>query len=208
MSQFGPPQTELASIDWFAHYMSLNNTGLIPTVTPTELLPTRHDMAEFWGPKHGSGHYFESHGNPLYEIYVHELHSRVVQLNWPITGVIPFHFARGLLAEAQGCEIDWATFAYKVTHPHQSHSGIPRVLPQFLELREPLPPLKIVLPFEPTEVRVSCEPLVSPRSTSQFFVTLHVLNSLRLFDHVVSIACTVSVSFIESRSGIPQQNLL
>ena len=86
--------------------MSLNNVGLVPSVTPTELLPNRAEMTEFWGTKSNGGFVFDNQGDPEYEVYVKDLHTRVLQLNWPITGVIPFHFARGLVAEAQGIEIN------------------------------------------------------------------------------------------------------
>lgn len=135
--------------------MSLHNFGLVPTVTPTELLPTRPQMREFWGTKTNGGFVFYNHDNPRYEAYVKELHTRVLQVNWPISGVISFHFARGLCAEAYGIEINWAEFAYKSTHPHQSHSSIPRVLPEFVEISEPLALLLKVLPLDLPEVSTS-----------------------------------------------------
>ena len=137
---------ELASIKWFAEYMALENTGLVPSVSPTELLPSRVAMADFLGAKQGAGYEFDNHGSLLYEDYVKNLFTRVLQLKWPLSGVIPFHFARGLVAEASGTEIDWAEFAYIKTHPHQSHSGVPRVLPEFLALQTPLPRLNKVIP--------------------------------------------------------------
>ena len=115
-------------------------------VSPTELLPSRVDMADFLGPKNGAGYIFENHGDLRYEEYVRELFKPVVQVNWPASGILPFHFARGVVAEALGMEIDWAELAYKITHPHQSHSKIPRVLPEFKTLEEPLAPLPKVVP--------------------------------------------------------------
>ena len=125
---------EPASILWFTHFMALNNTGLTPSVSPSDLLPGKAECIEFWGPKSNHGHTFDNQDNPAYEIYVKELYTRVLQLIWPISGVMPFHFARGLVAEASGLDINWAEFAFKSTHPHHSHSKIPRVLPHFAEL--------------------------------------------------------------------------
>ena len=111
------------------------------------MLPSREAMAEFYGPKMASGFVFIDHGNPRYEVYARELFTRVLQIPWPISSVIPFHFARGLMAEAADLDINWAEFAYKVTHPHQSHSGVPRILPAYEDLLEPLPPLTKVYPI-------------------------------------------------------------
>lgn len=135
------------SIPWFTTFMALSNDGVVPTVTPTHLLPSRVALAQFWGGKQGSGYTFIDHGNPEYGLYVRELHLRVLQLPWPLSGVIPHHFARGLLAEAMGISVNWAEFAYKQTHPHQSHSVYPRVLPVFENLSEPLPVLAKVFPI-------------------------------------------------------------
>ena len=144
---------ELGVIPWFTHFMGLRNEGLTPTVCPTELLPSRAEMDEFWGPRTSTGWAFDNHGNEDYEIYVRELYTRVMQLNWPVSQVMQFHFARALVAEAKGQDINWAEFAYLKTHPHQSHSGIPRILPEFVDIAVPLKPLAKVLPFPETEVR-------------------------------------------------------
>lgn len=138
----------LASIPWFHEFMRLPNSGLTPTVSPAEYLPSRDDLARFFGPKHDSGFTFEDRGNAEYNLYVRELYMRVLQLPWPMNGVLQSHFARGLLAEAMGLDINWSEFGYKMTHPHeiQRFSNRPRVLDQFLDLRQPLPPLPKVLP--------------------------------------------------------------
>ena len=143
---------EVASIPWFAVYMGLHNDGLVPTVTPRELLPSKKEVLEFWGPKKSNGISFDNKGNEEYEIYIRDLYTRVLQLNWPVSGIIPLHFARGVVAEAKGVEINWAVFAFKQTHPHQSNSRIPRVLPQFSTITTPLKPLVKILPFSEAEV--------------------------------------------------------
>ncbi|KAG0593968.1 hypothetical protein M758_UG036200 [Ceratodon purpureus] len=51
------------------------------------------------------------------------------------------------MAEAADLEVNWAEFAYKQTHPHQSHSAEPRILPAFEDLDAPLPPLTKVVPL-------------------------------------------------------------
>ena len=126
--------------------MRLNNVGVTPTVTPNELMPTRQQLAQFWGPKYNSGYTFDSHGSTEYEEYTRELFIRVLQVQWPLNSVLPYHFARGLLAEARGEDVNWAEFAFIKTHPHQSRDGIPRVLPEFENLGGPLPPLIKVIP--------------------------------------------------------------
>ena len=137
---------EPSSIEWFVAYMRLHNRGCIPTVTPSEFMPGRRALAAFWGPRSSLGFMFNDQGVPAYEVYVRSLFSRVLQLPWPMSGVLPFHFARGLMVEALGVEVNWAEFGYRSTHPHQSHSGIPRILPEFAALITPLPPLAIVMP--------------------------------------------------------------
>ena len=167
-----PSPLELASIPWFVRYMRLQNDGLVPTVTPREFMPKREEMIEFLGPKTPSGYTFDNQDNEEYEVYVQELYTRVLQLNWPISHVIPVHFARGLVAEAKGTEINWAVFAYKMTHPHQSRSGIPRVLPQYTDIQEPLAPLVKVLPFPDDQVRLSSFSLFLHCSNSADFILL------------------------------------
>lgn len=135
-----------SSIPWFVTYMRLHNNGIVPTVTPTEYMPSRPQLAHFFGPKYGSGYVFDSHGSVEYEEYVRELHVRVSQVNWPVNSVLSFHFARGLLAEAMGDEVNWAEFAFKVTHPHQSHTDVPRVFPDFENLDTPLHAIPKVIP--------------------------------------------------------------
>lgn len=126
--------------------MQLHDSGLIPTLTHSSLFPSRQAVAEFWGGRYNSSYAFDDHGSPAYEFYVKELYVRVLQQNWPINNMMNFHFARALCAEAMGLEINWAEYGFKATHPHQSRTGIPRLLPQFEMLPEPLPPLVKVLP--------------------------------------------------------------
>ena len=137
---------EPASIPWFQRYMRLGNAGVTPTVTPSAYLPSRVELAQFFGPKHKSGFTFDNHGNDAYERYIRELYTRVLQQPWPLSGVLPFHFARGVLAEAMGLEVNWAEFAFKATHPHQSHGPHPRVLEDYGNIEDPLPPLEKVSP--------------------------------------------------------------
>lgn len=144
---------EPGSLEWFVRYMRLRDTGVIPTVTPSEFLPSGPAMAAFWGPKSANGWYFHDHGNPLYEIYARELLMRVLQTRWPLTGIMPVHFARGLMAEAMGVDVSWAQFAYGQTHPHQSPTSEVRILPQFRTLPAPLHRLTIVLPDHRIQVR-------------------------------------------------------
>ena len=134
------------SIPWFSEFMGLSSLGLVPTVTPTEYMPNQKQVAEFWGPKYESGFTFDSHGSAEYERYVQELFRRVLQVQWPVSGVLPIHFARGLLAEAMHMEVNWCEFAYKQMHPHQSPHRQPRLLPEFAGLCSPLEPLVKVIP--------------------------------------------------------------
>ena len=139
-----PP--EAASILWFVQYMGLPNVGIIPSVTPTEYLPSREALADFFGPKVNSGYTFDNFGDLMYEAYVMELYTRVLQVEWPANGVVTFHFARGLMSEAMDVDVNWAEFGFKMTHPHQSRSKGTRVLPLFENLDRPLPPLSKIVP--------------------------------------------------------------
>ena len=144
---------EVSSVCWFVSFMRLHNRGVTPTVTPTEFMPSRPDLAEYWGQRSGRGFVFQNQDIPEYEIYVRELFSRVYQLPWPLGGVLPFHFARGLMVEALSYEVNWADFAYIVTHPHQSRTGIPRILPEYKALDAPLPVMARVMPQAHLSVR-------------------------------------------------------
>lgn len=135
------------SPEWFIRYMRLRNIGVVPTVTPTEFLPSRRAMAAFWGPKASTGWTFHDHGSPEYENYVRQLLMRVLQIQWPADGILPFQFARGVMAEAVGMDVSWAEFAYL-----QTHTRIPRILPEYRDLNSPLPRLPVVLPNKRIEV--------------------------------------------------------
>ena len=141
------------SLEWFIRYMQLRDKGVIPTVTPPEFLPSRRAMAAFWGPKTAHGWTFHDHNTPGYENYVRQLLMRVLQQQWPVSGILPVNFARGVMAEALGIPVSWAEFAFRCTHPHQSHTGIPRILPEYRDLMAPLPRLAIILPSFPIKVR-------------------------------------------------------
>ena len=143
---------EPASLEWFIDYMRLPDSGVVPSVTPSPLLPSRRSMARFWGPKAAKGWTFHNHGCMIYEYYARSLFNRVLQIPWPILGVPPFHFARGLMAEALGVEVSWAKLAYKMCHPYQSRTGIPQIMEDFRTLTAPLPELGIVIPKFDREV--------------------------------------------------------
>ena len=145
------PRPETASILWYVQYMRLHNDGIVPTVSPPEMLTSRQELALFWGPKTAAGFAFDNYGSDEYERYVQRFYKRVLQLKWLVTRVIPFHFARGLLAEAMGEDINWAEFAFKATHPWQ-RSGDPRVLPEYADIRGPLKPFPKVVPDYAFEV--------------------------------------------------------
>ncbi|KAG0593578.1 hypothetical protein M758_UG000400 [Ceratodon purpureus] len=137
---------EEASIPWFIEFMRLYCRGLTPSVSTTQYMPSRRALAEFFGLRAASSFIFDDEGLPEYETYTRELFRRVLQLPWPGNSVLPFHFARGMLVEAMEVEVSWAEFAYRQTHPHQSHTGVPRVLPEFRDLKQPLDPLVVVMP--------------------------------------------------------------
>lgn len=137
---------DLGSLEWFIRYMRLRDSGVVPTVTPFEFLPSQCAMAAFWGPKASNGWTFSNHGNPLNENYVRQLMMRVLQIQWPISGILPFHFARALMAKSLGIDVSWTEFACRQTHPHQSHTRIPRILLKFADLNSPLLRLHVILP--------------------------------------------------------------
>ena len=144
---------EAASMPWLCEYMRLRSWGLTPPVSPLECMASRPSLAEFFGPRTASGYTFFDHDSTKYAAYVKELYIRVLQQPWPISGVVPFHFACGLLAEANGQEVNWAEFSFKQIHPYQSDSRVPRVLPQFADLVEPLEDLEPTIPRADMKVR-------------------------------------------------------
>ena len=166
------PRPEAASIEWYVLYMRLHNDGLVPTVSPPEMLPSRHDVLRVWGTKTNKGVWFDSHGSNEYQRYVRRLYKRVLQLEWPDTDVIPLHFARGLLAEAIGEDVNWAEFAFKMTHHHLMRNAIPRVLPEYMDIKSPLKPFPKVLPVSAFEVLVPglcyCHPAMATLSSPNF----------------------------------------
>ena len=84
---------ETCSIPWFINFMRLHNSGVTPTVMPTEYMPLRLALAEFFDRKTATGFAFDDQGIPSYKVYVHDLFSRVLQLPWPLSGVLTFHFS-------------------------------------------------------------------------------------------------------------------
>ena len=82
------------SIPWFRVFMRLNGYGIVPTVTPKELMPSSAALALFWGTRSGIGFSFDDHGSLDYNEYVRELFKRSLQLKWPINSVLPFILRR------------------------------------------------------------------------------------------------------------------
>lgn len=134
--------------------MGLNGEGIVPSVTPEELMPPREAMSMFCGPKTRTGFFFDNHGNSAYDEYVRKLFPRVLQMKWPVNSVLPFRFAQGLVSEAMDVEVNWAEFAFVETHPHHRHSGEPRILDEYEGLMEPLEPLNKVNPVPNFKVRL------------------------------------------------------
>lgn len=172
------------SIPWFRLYMRLPGRGLVPMVMPNDVMPSRDVVAHFFGPRSSQGYTFDHHGNQAYEDYVRDLFTRVLQLKWPSTSVIPFHFARALVAEACDIEVNWAEFAFKQTHPRRNPPDTPRLLSVFSDLTDPLPPLRKVIPVSDIKV---CFP---------FFLTFFLIDFML---HEVS-SCNCSLFTIMYRN--------
>ena len=215
-----PHDTKEGSLEWFVVYMNLRDSGAIPSVTPTTYFPDRCAMARFWGPKASTGWTFDNHGDVIYEYYARSLFNRVLQKTWPLSGVLPFHFARGLMAEALGVDISWAEFGYKMCHPHQSRLDVPRIQPDLCSLTAPLPDLAIVIPRFDLEVspahrelqlsiyRLASTPIgrsgkVSPRIHVLCFLSCRKYERAKFHRYQVgflfyAIALTVSLKFCSS----------
>ncbi|KAG0594816.1 hypothetical protein M758_UG112400 [Ceratodon purpureus] len=134
------------SIPWFRIYMRLPAKVVIPSLLREDHTPTLDAVALFFGPMSSEGFTFDAHENQAYEDYVRDLFTRTMQLKWPLDSVLPLQFARALVAEACEMEINWAEFAFMQTHPEHNPPGMPTVLPCLMELSEPLPSLRKIIP--------------------------------------------------------------
>ena len=117
--------------------MLLPATGFIPSdLTFRNVAPSREVVAR-WGEKCGPGYEFRDSDGEEYHLYVEELYARVHQCPMEYR-ILPLHFARGLLEESKGSDVNWAAFAMIRCFSHLKRAPF-QPHPEFEDVTAPLP---------------------------------------------------------------------
>lgn len=105
------------SLWWFATVVGLNAVGFIPGTDLGEETLSRAEYESFWGVKnYNNGTRYKRVVSPRMVRRIRGLYQMVFQRPIGITDALPYHFARGLLAERKGVQVNWAAYARKMTH--------------------------------------------------------------------------------------------
>ena len=122
---------------WFEKCMLLPASGFIPSHPAYRNVSPPCEVVERWGEKTGSGYTFRDSDGEAYHRYVEELYARVHQRPM-VERILPLHFARGLLEELQGSDVNWTAFAVRRCFSHHKRTAfVP--LPEYANVTTPLP---------------------------------------------------------------------
>ena len=102
---------------WFKTMQGLNAVGYILGTNLGNNICSKQDYEAFWGRKgYNNGTRYKPYVSPRMVRRIRHLYQRVFQRPIGSADALPYHFARGLLAERNGYPINWAAYARKVTH--------------------------------------------------------------------------------------------
>ena len=117
--------------------MLLPDAGFVSSDPAAKMVSPPSDVVAHWGQKQGKGYVFRESDGEEYFLYVNELFTRVHQREM-VDRTLPLHFARGLLEESRGSQVNWAKFA--MLRCFAGHKRTPFVpFPDFAEVNYPLP---------------------------------------------------------------------
>ena len=122
---------------WFKDCMLLHSSGFIPSDPVAKLTCPPSDVVAHWGEKEGRGYAFRDTDGEEYFLYVSELFKRVHQQKM-VDGILPLHFARGLLEESRGGEVNWCKFAMIRCFPRWRRRPF-EPLAEFADVNAPIP---------------------------------------------------------------------
>ena len=123
---------------WFEKCMLLPACGFIPSHPAYRNVSPPCDVVQRWGEKTGvHGYPFRESDGEDYHLYVEELYNRVHQRPMP-ERLLPLHFARGLLEESRGSQVNWVAFAVKRCFAHHKRTQF-QPLPQYANVKAALP---------------------------------------------------------------------
>ncbi|KAG0596865.1 hypothetical protein M758_UG290500 [Ceratodon purpureus] len=123
---------------WYKHMLCLPSEGFVPSKTRSHLY-SKKECRERLGASNWYGRYPWRHrGGPAFIGYVMELFERVYQKKLYESDMLPWHFARRLLAQEDSVKVDWAQYA--VAHRRVgSRDTLQRLMDKYRHLRKPLP---------------------------------------------------------------------
>ena len=124
--------------NWFHDTMLLTEGGFVLGDPKNKFLYHKETVVEYWGEKDDCGYSLREEDGVVYNNYVRELYERVHQREMADPLRLPLHFARGLMAKADGVCVNWCAFAIKRCFPGQKKSDF-QVLPKFQDLDELVP---------------------------------------------------------------------
>ena len=122
---------------WFRDFLLLPSTGMVPGKCPRTLYP-KSLCRDRLGPSNDLGAYpWREYFNPPYQAYIGELFERAHQRKLREDECLPYHFARGVLAEYDGLAVDWAKYAVSIRRKGCAN-GAMKILSKYRKPRRPI----------------------------------------------------------------------
>ncbi|KAG0595075.1 hypothetical protein M758_UG137100 [Ceratodon purpureus] len=123
---------------WYKVMLCLPGEGFVPFSGSRHLYGKLECQGRL-GPSNQAGAFpWKESGGPEYTAYVSELYERVYQKPLSKCVALPWHFARGILAEEDGLTVDWAQYAISLRRGRRQNRAT-NVMKKYRNLREPLP---------------------------------------------------------------------
>ncbi|KAG0573895.1 hypothetical protein KC19_VG219400 [Ceratodon purpureus] len=98
------------SKQWYRDRLCLSRDGFLPSKASRHLYPKSECPERLGTPNCVGACAWHHRGGVHYVQYVKELYERVHQKKLHPSDMLPWHFARGLLAEEDGLLVDWAKY--------------------------------------------------------------------------------------------------
>lgn len=123
---------------WYRDMLCLSSAGFLPSKGSCHLYPKSECRERLGAPNRVGAYPWRHRRGEEYADYVKELYERVHQKKLHPSAMLPWHFARGLLAEEDGVQVDWAQYA-EGNRRGANRNARMKPLKKYRNLRRPMP---------------------------------------------------------------------
>ena len=159
---------------WYRDTLCLSSDGFLPSKGERHLYPKSECRERLGSPNSVGAYPWRHRGGVEYVQYVKELYERVHQKKLYPSDMLPWHFARGLLAQEDGMQVDWAEYAAR-NRRGAKRNAMMKPLKKYSNLRRPVPFTHV--PPQPKNPTRESTPLVSYFC---LLLTLHTMSVAKL----------------------------